>query len=167
MTSTRTYWFVAASVGLTGILAGASLDRIVVQLPAFRQVGLQAWAAFSQRADLGNGLFWYPALGVGSTILCILSAIVFRRDKAAPSSAALPIYGAVVAAGLGLLATTQAAPYMLRLREIHPDDLPRLQEGFDGFVRWHLVRAFLQLLAFVLSVRSLQVLHSSGAARVE
>jgi hypothetical protein len=56
---------------------------------------------------------------------------------------------------------------MLRLREIHPDDLPRLQEVFDGFVRWHLVRAFLQLLAFVLSVRSLQVLHSSGAARVE
>lgn len=167
MTSTKTYRFVAASVGLSGIMAGASLDRVVVQLPAFRQVGLQAWAVFSQRADLGNGLFWYPALGVGSTILCILSAIVFRRDKAAPTSATFPIYGAAVAAGLGLLATTQAAPHMLLVREIHPDDLPRLQEAFDGFVRWHLVRAFLQLLAFVLSVRSVQMLHRSGDARVE
>jgi len=167
MTSTTTYRFAGASVVLTGIIAGASLDRVVVQLPGFRQVGLQAWAAFSQQADLGNGLFWYPALGVGSTILCILAGIVFRRDKAAPTSAAFPIYGAAVAAGLGLLATTQAAPHMLGLREIHPDDLPRLQEAFDGFVRWHLVRALLQLLAFVLSVWSLQVLHSSGAARVE
>jgi hypothetical protein len=126
----RTYRFVAASVVLTGIIAGASLDRAVVQLPAFRQVGLQAWAAFSQRADLGNGLLWYPALGIGSTMLCILAAIVFCRDKGAPRNAAFPIYGAAIAAALGLLATTQAAPHMLRLREIHMDDLPRLQEAF-------------------------------------
>jgi hypothetical protein len=167
MTSVRTYRLVAVSVVLTGIIAGASLDRAVVQLPAFRQVGLQAWAAFSQRADLGNGLFWYPVLGVGSTLLCILAAIVFLRDKAAPANAAFPIYGAAMAAALGLLATTQAAPHMLSLRDVHTNDLPGLQKAFDGFVRWHLARALVQALAFVLSVRALEVLHRADAARDE
>lgn len=34
-----------------------SLNRTLVEMPAWRQLGAQAWAAFSRRADLGNGRF--------------------------------------------------------------------------------------------------------------
>jgi hypothetical protein len=34
--------------GLNGLIAGAGADRLLVQLPAFRRVGLRAWADFSR-----------------------------------------------------------------------------------------------------------------------
>jgi hypothetical protein len=46
-----------------GLLAGLSVDRSVVAMPAWRWVGVRGWAAFSRRADLGNGLVLYPLRG--------------------------------------------------------------------------------------------------------
>jgi hypothetical protein len=40
----------------SGALAGLSIDRMVVGLPAWRRVGLLGWANFSRHADLGNRL---------------------------------------------------------------------------------------------------------------
>jgi hypothetical protein len=40
----------------SGALAGLSIDRMVVALPAWRRVGLLGWANFSRHADLGNRL---------------------------------------------------------------------------------------------------------------
>src|SRR5437016_2187187 len=56
---------VAATVP-NGILAGGSLIKCVVELPARRIIGQPAMAAFHRAADLQTGFLIYPALGLGS-----------------------------------------------------------------------------------------------------
>jgi len=48
-------WLVAAGALLDGLLAGSTVDRFVAGLPAWRQVGVVAWADYSRHADLGYG----------------------------------------------------------------------------------------------------------------
>jgi hypothetical protein len=150
---------------VTGIGAGASLDRSFVQLPAFRTVGLQQWASFSRGADLANGLFWYPSIGIGSAALGIVASGLMRRENRATPLASALVYGAAVCTIGALAATTQAAPNMLRLRRIADDDGAALQASFRGFERWHGVRASLQLVAFALSVGALASLECDATAR--
>ena len=47
---------------VTGLLAGVSLDRAIVQMPARHRMGVVGFAAFSRAVDLGNGLIVYPIL---------------------------------------------------------------------------------------------------------
>jgi hypothetical protein len=51
---------------LLGTLAD-SLARTLVEMPAWRHLGPEAWAAFSRSADLGNGEIMYPLAGIGGT----------------------------------------------------------------------------------------------------
>jgi len=52
-----------AAVLTNGLIAGASLDRSVVQLPARRKIGVPAYSAYSVAHELeGVGLIWYPGL---------------------------------------------------------------------------------------------------------
>ena len=63
---------VTGAILIDGILAGASLDRTLIQLPAFRQVGPLPWAAFSRKADLGDRAFlWYPGLAIIGFVLAV------------------------------------------------------------------------------------------------
>ena len=153
MASSVTRNLVIAATLFGGILAGDNVDRIIVQMPAWRYVGARAWAAYSRKADLGNGLILYPIVAIGGAILTIAAAIAFHFDKTAPRSAAVPMYGAVVSVIGGLLATIKAAPKMLSLRRI--DDEAGLQGAFNGFDRWTVVRAVPQVLAFVANLWSL------------
>jgi hypothetical protein len=59
---------------VTGLLAGASLDKAVVQLPARHRMGVIGFAAFSRANDLGNGLIAYPVLGISAALLTIIAA---------------------------------------------------------------------------------------------
>ena len=43
-----------------GFLAGLSLDKVIVQLPARRRIGASAYAAYARAADLGNGIATQP-----------------------------------------------------------------------------------------------------------
>ncbi len=52
-----------AALGADGILAGLSLDKVIVQLPARRRIGVTAYAAYARAADLGNGIAFYAAVG--------------------------------------------------------------------------------------------------------
>ena len=133
---------------LSGLLAGATLDRLVVQMPAWRRVGSRPWAAYSRHADLGNGLLLYPVEAIGGAIFSIAAAIACHRDAAVPRSAEAALWVAVAAALGGLLATTQAAPRMLGLRKLG-DDPVALQRAFEGFDRWGAVRGALQMLVFL------------------
>jgi hypothetical protein len=56
MTSSLTRRLIVAATALGGILAGGSLDRSAVQLPAWRRVGPVPWATYSRETDLRNGL---------------------------------------------------------------------------------------------------------------
>lgn len=113
----------------------ASFGRTLVENPAWRHVGVRAWAEFSRAADLGNGKIVYPIEGIGSALLITAAAVSFRLSPHRPLSAAIPIYGAVLMQVGGLLVTTQAAPIMLSVARLGGDPVA-LQWAFDGFARW-------------------------------
>ena len=57
---------IAAATLATGLLAGASLDQSVKQLPARHRIGVAAYARYSQAADLANGVPFYATLGLAA-----------------------------------------------------------------------------------------------------
>jgi len=133
---------------------GASFGRTFVENPAWRHVGVKAWAEFSRAADLGNGEIVYPIEGIGSALLIAAAAFSFRMSPQRPLSAAIPIYGAVLMKIGVLLITTQAAPIMLSVAHIG-DDPVALQRAFDGFAQWGNVRAVFVFLGYCTEVWAL------------
>ena len=53
MTSSLVLGLILGAAILDGFLAGGNVDRIIVQMPAWRRVGVRAWAEYSRKADLG------------------------------------------------------------------------------------------------------------------
>jgi hypothetical protein len=136
-----------------------TMNRTLVEMPAWRHLGVQAWAAFSRGADLGNGRIIYPVAGIGGLALILAAAIVFRTGKRRPWSVAIPVYGSALMAICVMLTTTQAAPIMLSLHRIGND--PRaLQQAFEGFYRWDSIRAVIGTLEGCLEIWALVALGS-------
>jgi hypothetical protein len=125
---------IAVAAAADGLLAGASLDQSIKQLPARHRMGMVTFSVYSRAADLGAGIVWYAAIGVGAAALTIAAAlVVFLR--AVPTAQAWPIY---VAAGLALvhsLATSRAAPINFRQRAVANDE-EQLGAIFARFERW-------------------------------
>ena len=141
---------ILAATVVTGLLAGASLDKAIVQLPARHRMGVVGFAMFSRANDLGNGLIAYPILGISSALLAILAALVAFLQKT-PFQHAWPLYISALLALLHSVTTSRAAPNMLSLRE-PTDDESRLVETFNRFAKWHNLRAILQILNFMMLV---------------
>src|SRR5438128_3531412 len=112
---------VAATV-LNGILAGGSVIKSVVELPARRTMGLPAMAAYHRAADLRTGFLIYPALGLGAPALTIALGITFVLDPTVPTTAASFAYLAAAFSAAHVFATTRAAPNLLRLRSGIPQE---------------------------------------------
>lgn len=138
---------IAVATAADGILAGASLDQSIKQLPARHKMGMVAFSAYSQAADLGPGVVWYALLGVGSALLTIASAVV-ALVQVAPLAQAWPLYLAAALAVAHSLATTQAAPTNFSQRRVAGDE-ERLRVVFATFERWQTLRAVCQVLTFV------------------
>jgi hypothetical protein len=134
-----------AATAFAGLLAGASLDRYLVQVPAWRRLNVMTWAEHSRYADLGNGRFWYPTLAFAATGLSI-AAILGARGS--PAGIGLPLVLAALSEFLGLLVTILAAPNLLRLRR--PQDRSTTERAFRLFHRWGILRAAFQVSAFPL-----------------
>jgi hypothetical protein len=60
-----------AAVLLSGILAGLSLDKVIVQLPARRRMGAVGYPGYARAADLGNGVVFYAVAGIGAAVLTV------------------------------------------------------------------------------------------------
>jgi hypothetical protein len=146
MKARSTLWLLAVATGLNGILGGAGVVRLLIENPAWRRVGANAWADFSRNADLGNGLALYPALGIGGTLTTISAVIAYRLAGSVPGSAALPLHLGAILVIVGMITTAFAAPQMLSLRS--PLDATALQQAFDRFEFWGGIRAVAQALAF-------------------
>ena len=145
-----TFILILASEVVTGLLAGASLDKSLVQLPARHRLGIVEFAAFSRANDLGNGLVVYPVLGISAALLTISAALAaFLQGD--PLTHAWPLYISALLAVLHSVATTRAAPNMLSLRQ-PTSDKATLTEALNRFAKWHNVRAVLQLLNFITLV---------------
>jgi hypothetical protein len=130
-------------------------------MPAWQQVGPEAWAAFSRQADLGNGLVLYPVEAIGGALLILGAALSIRWDPTALRSAALAIYAASVLAIAGLALTLKAAPIMLDIKET--TDPQALHGAFEAFFFWGGVRGVCQVLAFFAMLRALGALVSKKA----
>lgn len=142
------------------------MARLVVEMPAWRRVGVVAWAEFSRHADLGNGLLAFPAVAIGAALLSVLALVTYRIGGAEPRSAALPIYAGAVCVAAGMVTTAFAAPNMLRLRNVG-QDTAALQRAFEGFQLWGGIRSVVQTLAFIASVWALVKVSADDSPRVE
>ena len=62
-------------LGLTtavdGLLAGASLDQSIKQLPARHRIGMRAFSAYSRASDQAAGVLWYAAVGIAGAGLTL------------------------------------------------------------------------------------------------
>lgn len=150
--------FVLALVAtaLDGILAGASLDQSLKQLPARRRIGAIAYSIYARAADLGTGIVWYAALGIGAALLTIVTAVV-ALVQSAPTSVALLLYLAAAASLAHSFTTSRAAPTMLSLRTIAAteENESKLTALFDRFERWQTARVIFQAATFGLMLWAL------------
>jgi hypothetical protein len=69
-----TFVLILAATAADSLLAGASLDQSIKQLPARHKIGLVAYSEYSRASDLGPGILWYGILGVGAALLTIAAA---------------------------------------------------------------------------------------------
>jgi hypothetical protein len=134
-----------AALVADAILAGLSLDKVIVQLPARRRIGV---AAYARAADLGNGVAFYAAVGVGAATLT-LAAFAMAAALGAPAA----VTGLLAAAaGLSLLhtaATGRAAPTMFQIGRADDTDAapaPLLAR----FARWSAARAAVQTATLIV-----------------
>jgi hypothetical protein len=147
------FLLVIVATALDGLLAGASLDQSIKQLPARRRIGVIAYSAYARAADLGTGILWYAVLGVGGALLTIVAAIV-ALIQAAPSNVALLLYLAAAASLAHSFTTSRAAPTMLSQRRVSNSE-PELTAIFARFERWQTARAILQVVTFGLMLWAL------------
>ena len=153
MASSITRALVTAATALSGVVAGTTIDRSVVQLAAWRRLGADPWAVYT-REELRRSLVWYPPLGIGTTLINIGSAVAVHRDSAASRSSALLSRAVAILAIGHLLATAKATPNMVRVRETEDPDA--LREALESFTRWNGVRSALDTLTFAANLWSLR-----------
>ena len=144
-----------AATVLTGLLAGACLDKALIQLPARRRIGAVAFAAFSRANDLGNGLVVYPLLGIGAALLSILAALAALFNQS-PLTQPWPIYVAALLALAHTVMTIWTAPVMLSLRQ-PIDDEAALAATLDRFAARHTVRTVFVVLNFLFLILAMVV----------
>src|SRR5215217_8784872 len=112
-----TFVLIFAATLFIGLLAGASLDQSIKQLPARRRIGLTAYSQYSRASDLGNGILFYGILGVTAALLNIAAAIAAYLQNIPAQQLNLIYLGALLAV-LHSLATMQAAPLNFSQRNI-------------------------------------------------
>ena len=136
------------ATAFNGIVAGASLDQSIKQLPSRHKIGPKAFSAYSKAADLGNGIIWYATIGVGSALLTIAAAFNILFQEADYSYYyAIAIYVAAILSVAHSAATAKAAPTNFSQRKVS-DDEQALIRVFDQFERLQLVRTVLQVATF-------------------
>jgi hypothetical protein len=154
MTTTPLVLLLAAA-GANGLLAGASLDQSIKQLPARHRIGVLAFARYSQAADLANGVAWYAVLGVGAALLTLIAAAAGLADHPS-TAAAVALWAAIAATGAHSAATARAAPINFRQRRLGADEAA-LTVLFNRFQRWQTIRVTFQVTALAAVLTALAV----------
>src|SRR5215468_2774585 len=103
------FWLTLAAAAATGLLAGASLDQSIKQLPARHRIGIEAYSRYSQASDLGNGILFYGILGAGAALLAVAAAVA-AHITAQSRTVLVPVDLGAILATLHSLTTLRAAP---------------------------------------------------------
>lgn len=136
-----------AALVADGLLAGLSLDKVIVQLPARRRIGAVAYAAYARSADLGNGVAFYAAVGVGAALLTLAAFAVAAAQGSSGSVTGLLATAAALSV-LHSVATGRAAPTMFRIGTAE-NTQAALEPLLARFARWSAARAALQAATLV------------------
>jgi hypothetical protein len=164
MTTTRTNAFVIGAVLLGGLLAGMAANKVLVELPAWREVGVIPWANFTRVSDRGLRFFLFPAIGGGALILSIAAAVSFYFDRIRLNVWTVPICAAPVLAIVALIETVfLLAPSRLGLAHAG-DDLVELQRIFASVTLGWDIKAFLHVLTFALNIWALTTVLTIGVS---
>ena len=134
-----------AATATTGLLAGASLDQSIKQLPARHRIGAATYSRYSQAADLGNGIAFYATLGIAVLVFNVCAAAAAYVLKASPGLA-LSLQAGALLAILQSLVTALAAP--LNFRQRRTTDETALAAILDRFARLQALRCAIQVLNF-------------------
>jgi hypothetical protein len=137
---------ILAATASNGILAGASLDQSIKQLPARHKIGVLNYSTYSRAADLGNGILWYGILGIGAALLTIAAGVATYFDRPSTSHP-LPVYISVGLTILHSFATMQAAPTNFSQHKVANDERA-LNRVFDKFAKLQTIRCTLQVITF-------------------
>ncbi len=143
---TTTLWLLMAAILVNGLLAGASMDQSIKQLPARHRIGPVAYSEYSKAADLGNGIVWYAILGAGGAILTVVAAAGGLLGTTTPSATAA-LWATIVLTVAHSYTTTRAAPTNHSQRKAA--DPEQLTAIFQRFVRWQTARVSLQVLTLL------------------
>ncbi|MDR0342421.1 MAG: hypothetical protein LBI49_04765 [Nocardiopsaceae bacterium] len=131
-----------------GILTGLSLDKVIVQLPARRRMGVTSYAAYARSADLGNGIAFYAATGISAAALTI-GAFGVAAAQGAPA----PVTGLLAAAAalsvLHSITTGRAAPTMFQIGRADNTTVA-LAPLLTRFARWSAARAAIQAATLIV-----------------
>jgi hypothetical protein len=142
-----TLWLLLIALLVNGLLAGASMDQSIKQLPARHRIGVVAYSEYSKAADLGNGLIFYPVLGIGAALIALVAAVVGILNQ--PSGQAMIALWVVIALTLAhSAATSRAAPTNISQRQAAGDE-QQLTAVFNRFVKLQAIRMPLQVLTMV------------------
>ncbi len=137
-----------AALVADGILAGLSLDKVIIQLPARQRIGVSAYAAYARAADLGNGIAFYPAAGVGAAVLT-LAAFGTAAGLGAPAAVTVLLAAAAILTLVHSAMTGRAAPTMFQIGRAG-DDPAALAPLLTRFTRWSAARAATQTATLIM-----------------
>ena len=86
MPSTTTRQLAIGATLFGGLLAGMAANKVFVQMPAWSNTGVVAWAEFTRTSDAGLGLILFPAIGGAALICTVGTAIGFRVARICSTS---------------------------------------------------------------------------------
>ncbi|HET8909518.1 MAG TPA: hypothetical protein VFN11_21385, partial [Ktedonobacterales bacterium] len=137
---------IVIATAVSGLLGGFSVEIAVVKLPTRRRIGPVAYATFARGSDLGNGRWFYPFMAISAALATLLASVVAYVERQ-PTTLLVPLSLATLLSIGHFIVTARAAPIMLRVSKTS-NDVTLLAPLLDRFVRWHAVRATLQVLTF-------------------
>lgn len=143
-----------AAVVANGLLAGASLDQSIKQLPARDTIGSVVYSEYSRAGDLGNGIAFYAALGVGGALITLIAVFVAWRAPGRCKYRTWALGSAAVLTIAHSVMTAFAAPTNFSQRDAAGNEA-RLTEIFDLFVTLQTVRVILQVATLLTVVWAL------------
>jgi hypothetical protein len=160
MAASVTKILATGAVLFAGLLAGVTLNRALVQLPAWQRIGVLAWADFSRAENVGIGAILYPALGLAALLSTIGTALVYKLGRTKRFTTSIPIYTAAgVAITWALVTRVVLVPELFALNKIE-DNALKLREIFVTVLLGSAVNDVLHVVGFALSLWALVALCS-------
>ena len=155
MPCSRTKFLATGACLCSGILAGVTANRALVELPAWQRLGAICWSNYVRAENHGVGALFYIVIGLLAILLTLLTALAFNLERSGGNLRKLPAYAAALLALLYAVVTRAVLVPALAKLSVPAIPLPDIEQTFSIVLRWSGVNDLLHMLAFVLSLWAL------------